>query len=60
MSHKKIGVLVGSLREESFSRKIAKALADQFPAGYEVEFIDISQLEIYNQDFDDHDRVLLH
>lgn len=56
MSNKKIGVLVGSLREESFSKKIAKVLAGLFPAGYDVEIIDISKLEIYNQDFDDQDR----
>lgn len=53
---KKIGVIVGSLRAESFSKKIAKVLASQFPSGYDVEIIDISALEMYNQDFDDQDR----
>ncbi len=56
MSNKKIGVLVGRLRTESFSKKITKVLASLFPAGYDVELIDISKLEIDNQDFDDENR----
>lgn len=49
----KIGVLVGSLRKESFSRNIAKALIALAPAALELELVEIGELVIYNQDFDD-------
>lgn len=50
---KKIAVLVGSLRKESFSRKVAKNVMDLFPNEYETEIIPIGDLALYNQDFDD-------
>ena len=53
----KIGVLVGSLREESFSKKIAANVAALFPEGYECEFIEIENLPFYNQDYDNEDNV---
>lgn len=53
---KKIGLFVGSLRKDSYSKKIADRLAKLFPEEYEAVFIDLSQLELYNQDFDDEDR----
>ena len=49
----KIGVIVGSLRKESFSRKIAENLAKLLPAGFEAEFIDIGNLPLYNEEYDD-------
>ncbi|MCM3570981.1 NADPH-dependent FMN reductase [Neobacillus mesonae] len=49
----KIGVLVGSLRKESFSKKIATNVASLFPKGYDAEFVEIGNLALYNQDFDD-------
>lgn len=49
----KIGVFVGSLREESFSKKIAKHTVTLFPASSTVETIRIEQLPFYNQDYDD-------
>ena len=48
----KIGILVGSLREESLSKKIAANVASLFPEGYETEFIEIGNLPFYNQDRD--------
>jgi len=48
----KIGILVGSLREESLSQKIAGNVASLFPEGYETEFIEIGNLPFYNQDKD--------
>ncbi|MGJ9459923.1 NADPH-dependent FMN reductase [Oceanobacillus sp. CF4.6] len=54
----KIGILVGSLRKESFSEKIATNVAALFPEGYETEFVEIGNLPFYNQDFDDKDNVL--
>jgi chromate reductase len=54
---KKIGVLVGSLRKESFSKKIATNVAALFPEGYETEFIEIENLPFYNQDYDNENNV---
>ncbi|MBY7142083.1 NAD(P)H-dependent oxidoreductase [Virgibacillus sp. NKC19-3] len=49
----KIAVLVGSLRKESFSRKIAENVMELFPDPFETEIIPIGDLPLYNQDFDD-------
>lgn len=53
---KKIGFFVGSLRKDSYSKKVAQRLATLFPKEYEPVFVDIGQLELYNQDFDDEER----
>lgn len=53
MSSKKIGVFVGSLRRDSFSRSIARAAASMAPAELAMQFIDIGDLAMYNSDFDD-------
>ena len=50
---KKVGVIVGSLRKESFSRKVAEKRSDMLPEGYAGELVEIGQLPLYNQDFDD-------
>lgn len=50
---KKIGIFVGSLRKGSFSKSVAKAIAGLFPEDFETVFIDLSGLEMYNQDWDD-------
>ncbi len=57
MTKRKIGIFVGSLRKESFSKKVANTLAAQFPADFEVETVDLNGLDIYNQDFDDEGQV---
>ncbi|MDH5160030.1 NADPH-dependent FMN reductase [Heyndrickxia oleronia] len=49
----KVGILVGSLRKESFSKKLAANVASLFPNGYETEYVEIGNLALYNQDFDD-------
>lgn len=49
---KKIGIIVGSLRKESFSKKLALNMLELFPSGYEAVMVDISNLPLYNQDFD--------
>ncbi len=46
-------VLVGSLRRESYSLKIAKALMKLAPSYLNMEIIKIGELPIYNQDADD-------
>ena len=53
----KIGILVGSLRKESFSKKIAANVAALFPEGYETEFVEIGNLPFYNQDYDNENNV---
>lgn len=50
---KKIAVIVGSLRKDSLSKKMANTLISLAPAAIKCEMVDISQLPIYNQDFDD-------
>lgn len=52
-----IGLIAGSLRKESFSKKIAKALLPMAPQGFEFKIISIDSLPIYNQDFDDYNEV---
>lgn len=53
----KIGIIVGSLRKESFSKKLANAVADFQLEGFGFEILPIDNLAIYNQDFDDFDNV---
>ena len=53
MATKKIGVIVGSLRKESFNRKIAKELMAVAPAELALEEVAIGALPLFNQDFDD-------
>ncbi|WP_042148135.1 NADPH-dependent FMN reductase [Paucisalibacillus sp. EB02] len=57
MNVKKVGVLVGSLRKESFSKKLAQNVAMLFPEGYELEMVEIGNIPFYNQDFDDEDNL---
>jgi chromate reductase len=47
-----VAVFVGSLRKESFNRKIAHALIELAPASLELEIVEIGQLPFYNQDDD--------
>lgn len=59
MPSKKIAVMVGSLRKESFTRKIALETMAMAPASLALEIIDISQLPMYNQDDDEGTHVPL-
>lgn len=49
---RKVAVIVGSLRKESFSRKLGKAIAAVAPANLTFDFIDIGQLQHFNQDLE--------
>lgn len=49
---RKIAVIVGSLREGSFNKKIAKALIALAPEHLSFEIVEIGQLPLYNQDLD--------
>lgn len=54
---KKVGIILGSLRKESYSKKLAENVMKLFPKHYEVELVEIGHLPFYNQDFDDGDGV---
>jgi chromate reductase, NAD(P)H dehydrogenase (quinone) len=56
MTQKKIAVLVGSLRKDSFNRKMAKALTSLAPELLKLEIIEIGGLRLYDQDLDDGGR----
>jgi len=47
-----IAVLVGSLRKQSFSRKLALNLAKLAPASLKLGILEIGNLPLYNQDDD--------
>ena len=50
---RKIAVFVGSLRKESFNRKMAMMLITLAPESLMLEIIEIGGLPLYNQDHDD-------
>ncbi|MGH7650977.1 MAG: NADPH-dependent FMN reductase [Gemmatimonadaceae bacterium] len=50
---RKVGVVVGSLRKESFTRKVANAIVALAPPSLQFEFVDIAQISPYNQDLED-------
>lgn len=52
MSNKKIAIIVGSLRGDSFNKTLASALAKLGPADWTFSFIEIGDLPLYNQDDD--------
>ncbi len=49
---KKIGIIVGSLRKDSYNRKLAEVVAEELPEDYSVEFVSIKDLPMYNEDID--------
>jgi chromate reductase len=51
-----VGVLVGSLRRASFSRRTANALIKLAPPQLDCKIIELGELPIYNQDLDDEGR----
>ena len=54
MSKYQIAVIVGSLRKDSFNRKLATALAKLAPAEFSFKQVQIDDLPLYNQDDDAH------
>lgn len=50
---KKIGIIQGSLRKNSFNKKIAETISELLPEGYEAKFIEIGDLALYNEEYDD-------
>jgi chromate reductase len=47
-----VAVLVGSLRKESFNRKMARALAAMAPPALKLQIVEIRDLPWYDQDLD--------
>lgn len=47
-----IGILVGSLRADSYNRKAAAAFAALLPADFTPVWLDIADLPLYNEDLD--------
>ena len=52
MAEYSIAVIVGSLRRDSFNRKLAGALAKLAPSEFSFEQVQIGDLPLYNQDDD--------
>jgi chromate reductase, NAD(P)H dehydrogenase (quinone) len=52
MSQYQIAVVVGSLRKDSFNRKLASAIAKLAPPEFEFKQLQIGDLPLYNQDDD--------
>ena len=52
MAEYSIAVIVGSLRRDSFNRKLAGALAKLAPSDFSFEQVQIGDLPLYNQDDD--------
>jgi chromate reductase len=48
----KIAILIGSLRKESYSRKIAELLISIAPGNLQPEILEIGDLALYNQDLE--------
>jgi chromate reductase len=53
MAQYRIGVIVGSLRRESFNRKLAHGITRLAPSELELRMLEIGDLPLYNQDYDD-------
>jgi chromate reductase len=52
MSQRKVGIIVGSLREGSYSRMLARALPELSPPSMQFTTIEIEDLPLYNQDLE--------
>jgi chromate reductase, NAD(P)H dehydrogenase (quinone) len=48
-----VAVLVGSLRKESFNRKVARALTELAAPALQLQIVEIGALPMYNQDLDE-------
>lgn len=50
---KKIGIILGSLRKDSYNKKVAESIIDLLPEGFDARFIEIGDLPFYNEEYDD-------
>lgn len=49
---KRIGIIVGSIRERSYSKSLAKAMSTVFPDNITITHIQIDDLPLFNPDLD--------
>ncbi|GAB3348186.1 NAD(P)H-dependent oxidoreductase [Arachidicoccus ginsenosidivorans] len=57
MSKKQIGLFVGSLRKASYSKVLGRFIEGLSSDEFSYSMVDIAELPLYNQDFDDHGPV---
>lgn len=50
-----IAVVVGSLRKDSFNRRLAQVITHLMPEDFNCNYVEIGDLPLYNQDHDGHD-----
>ncbi|MBF6629905.1 MAG: NAD(P)H-dependent oxidoreductase [Comamonas sp.] len=55
MSQYTVAVIVGSLRQASFNRQLAHAMAKMLPAHVQFDFVNIGDLPLYNEEADGHE-----
>lgn len=48
----KVGILIGSLRKESYSKAVAKSILQIAPSNMDMSMIEIGHLPFYNQDYE--------
>ena len=53
MQTKHIALVVGSLRRDSINRKVAQYIQSIAPSSWQITEVQIGDLPVYNQDFDD-------
>lgn len=53
MTRRDVALLVGSLRRASYSRKLANALVGLAPDELQLTIVEIRDLQLYNQEFDE-------
>src|ERR1700733_6637356 len=52
MTKRKVAILVGSLRKESFNYKLARSLVKLGSDKFDAQFLQIGDLPLYNQDME--------
>ena len=52
MATRRVAVLVGSLRRDAFTRRVAEALRALQPAGFDLHIVEIRDLALYDQDLE--------
>lgn len=52
ISMTKVGIIIGSLRKNSFSKQVADSVVPLFPEGFTTEFVEIGNLPLFNQDYE--------
>ncbi len=57
MPAKKIAVIIGSLRKQSYTRKIAHELIALAPPSLQFDIVEIGELAMYNQDLEENGAV---